>query len=197
MSTHNLCFYGEISKIITNYHQIPTLSVPLQCAFNFSDSSNASAQPSSRARSVAICLKLPLAPYIVWANSESYGQTAWMCRLAWAFTVGIFDKHHFHMSQRISFSDIQRWKWHYLYSTCHMGFFKMELSSVSVHVKKRYMTKLKLIYWKPVSTLVTRNIFSKWATSWQNQQNDLCAQRRQISLGIRWGWSKSSLCVSR
>ena len=30
ISTHNIRFYGEISKIIPNYHQIPSLSVPLR-----------------------------------------------------------------------------------------------------------------------------------------------------------------------
>ena len=29
MSTHNICFYGEIMKIIPNYPQIPSLSVSL------------------------------------------------------------------------------------------------------------------------------------------------------------------------
>ena len=29
MSTHNICFYGELSKLSFNYHQIPSLSVPL------------------------------------------------------------------------------------------------------------------------------------------------------------------------
>ena len=29
MSTHNICFYGEISKLSLNYHKIPSLSVPL------------------------------------------------------------------------------------------------------------------------------------------------------------------------
>ena len=37
MSTHNICFYGEISKIIPfNYHQVPSLSVLLKtvhCSF--------------------------------------------------------------------------------------------------------------------------------------------------------------------
>ena len=27
-----------------------------------------------------------------------------------------------------------------------------------------------------------------WATAWQNQQIDMCAQRTQISLGIRPVW---------
>ena len=34
-----------------------------------------------------------------------------------------------------------------------------------------------------------RQSYSKWAGAWQNQQNDLCAKRRQISLGIRPVWS--------
>ena len=35
------------------------------------------------------------------------------------------------------------------------------------------------------------------AVSWQNQQTDMCAQWRQISLGIRPVWSESSLCAQR
>ena len=31
MSTHNICFYGELIKLSFSYHQIPILSVPLQC----------------------------------------------------------------------------------------------------------------------------------------------------------------------
>ena len=36
-----------------------------------------------------------------------------------------------------------------------------------------------------------------WAASWQNQQNGMCAQRSQISLGIRPVWSESSLSAWR
>ena len=34
-----------------------------------------------------------------------------------------------------------------------------------------------------------------WASAWQNQQNDLCAPQRQISLGIRPLWSEPLLCA--
>ena len=30
LSTHNICFYGDLTKLSFNYHQIPTLSVPLR-----------------------------------------------------------------------------------------------------------------------------------------------------------------------
>ena len=36
--------------------------------------------------------------YIVCENSEGSGETAWMCRLAWASAGRIYDKYHFHMS---------------------------------------------------------------------------------------------------
>ena len=36
-----------------------------------------------------------------------------------------------------------------------------------------------------------------WAASWQNQQNGMCTQQRQISLGIRPVWSESSLSAWR
>ena len=29
MSTHSICFYGEIRKLFFNYHKIPSLCVPL------------------------------------------------------------------------------------------------------------------------------------------------------------------------
>ena len=42
------------------------------------------------------------------------------------------------------------------------------------------------------------NNWAKWSTSWQNQQNGMCAQRKtQISLGIRPVWSESSLSAWR
>ena len=54
--------------------------------------------------------------------------------------------------------------------------------------------------WTPVtSPLVFTPLVIKlpsiriWATSWQNQQNDLCTQRRQISLGFCPVWSEPSL----
>ena len=37
------------------------------------------------------------------------------------------------------------------------------------------------------------NFIYIWASAWQNLQNCMCAQRRQISLGIRPVWSESSL----
>ena len=34
-----------------------------------------------------------------------------------------------------------------------------------------------------------------WVAAWQNQQNDMCPAKTQISLGIRPVWSESSLCA--
>ena len=61
------------------------------------------------ARSPALCLQLPLAPYLVWANSKGFRETAQMHRLAWAFAVRPCDKYPFHMG----------WlKWSYMWSFC-------------------------------------------------------------------------------
>ena len=56
------------------------------------------AQPLKRARDVALCLKLLLVPFIVWANSESSSETAHMHRLTWAFTVRLCDKYPYLMN---------------------------------------------------------------------------------------------------
>ena len=42
MSTHNIGFYEKLSKIIVNYHQTPTLYVPLKLSFNFTSNENLS-----------------------------------------------------------------------------------------------------------------------------------------------------------
>ena len=60
--------------------------------------SNMPVQLSSGARPPNLCLKLHLVPYIVWVNSEGSGETAWMCRLAWAFAIYVCYKYPFHMS---------------------------------------------------------------------------------------------------
>ena len=40
----------------------------------------------------------------------------------------------------------------------------------------------------------TNSLYNIWAAAWQNQQNDLCVQRRP-SMGIRQVWSESLLCT--
>ena len=39
------------------------------------------------------------------------------------------------------------------------------------------------------------NQYTKWATTWQNQENECAPAKTQISLGIRPVWSESSLCA--
>ena len=56
-------------------------------------------QPHRRARVVVLCWKLPLALYIVWANSKGSGETAQILRLFWAFPGCLYDEYHFHISQ--------------------------------------------------------------------------------------------------
>ena len=50
MSTHNICFYGEISKYPKIYPQIPSLSVPLNHNLHMQDSPHFS--PSSGSHTV-------------------------------------------------------------------------------------------------------------------------------------------------
>ena len=57
------------------------------------DPSNAHVQPLKRVRDVALCLKLAVSSFIVWANSEGSGKTARMCRLAWDFAVCLCNKY--------------------------------------------------------------------------------------------------------
>ena len=59
--------------------------------------SNVHVQPLIRVRDVALSLKLPLTPFVMWANSEGSGESAQMRRLAWAFAVGLCDKYPFLM----------------------------------------------------------------------------------------------------
>ena len=62
------------------------------------DPLNTHAQPLSRARVLALCLKLPLVLSNVLANSEGSGETVQMCRLTWAIVVYIsYDKYPFLM----------------------------------------------------------------------------------------------------
>ena len=59
-------------------------------------SSNAHAQPSSRARCLIFVWTLCLLPYLMCGNSEGSGETAQMCRLLWAFAGRLCDKYMCH-----------------------------------------------------------------------------------------------------
>ena len=50
---------------------------------------------------MTLCLKLPLVPYIVCANSERPGETSWMRKLALDFAVRLYDKYLYHMGRLI------------------------------------------------------------------------------------------------
>ena len=54
-------------------------------------------QSSIGPRSPALCLKLPLVPYIVCANSEGSGETVQMPRLTCVIAVRLRDKYPFHV----------------------------------------------------------------------------------------------------
>ena len=43
--------------------------------------------------------------------------------------------------------------------------------------------------WSVIVALPRHLLYYKWASPWQNLQNDMCAKRTQISLGIRLAWS--------
>ena len=95
---------------------------------------------------------------------------------------------------------LRRWSWCYSYFVWLCGFYYE-----AFHVES-YLAPCSHAFFRPVyycdhlawgrqswSTCFTY----MWAASWQNQQNDLCAQRRQISLGIHPVWSESSLSAWR
>ena len=55
---------------------------------------------------VGPCLKLPLAPYIVWANSKGSGETARLRRLALALAICLCDKYTFRINWLIHILNI-------------------------------------------------------------------------------------------
>ena len=61
----------------------------------------AHAQPFKGARDLAFCLKVPLDSLLIWASSESYGETARMRRLAWTFAARIVDKYQIRLTRSI------------------------------------------------------------------------------------------------
>ena len=61
-------------------------------------SSNTHVQSSSGARCLIFGLTLRLLPYFMFANSNGFGETARMRRLAWAFAGRLCDKYHNLMS---------------------------------------------------------------------------------------------------
>ena len=70
------------------------------------------------------------------------------------------------------------------------------------HVRKTDCTETNNYIWKATilvaafgSRFPRSASISKWATTWQNQQNECAPSKTQISLGIRPVWSESSLCA--
>ena len=65
----------------------------------------------------------------------------------------------------------------------------LQLTKVYPHVFSEYF---RVCYICPCNVSYKVHIWThKWSATWQNQQNELCTQRRQISLGIRPVWSGS------
>ena len=62
----------------------------------------AHAQPFGGARDLVFCLKVPLDSLLVWASSESSGETARMRRLSWTFAARIGDKYQIRLTRPIN-----------------------------------------------------------------------------------------------
>ena len=93
LGAHSLCSFCYVAAQMSCIMRkgIITLCslISLKCAAN---------QWCQISGSLSEALKLPLNPCnTVWANSEGSGETAWRCRLAWAFAVRISDKYPFLM----------------------------------------------------------------------------------------------------
>ena len=138
-------------------------------------------QPFRGARDLAFCLKVPLDSLLVWVSSEGSGQTAQMCSLPEPslLTEAISTKFAWH---RITlFCLILLWLVYLEFLNC--GDFSRVL--MTVHAKltqtnnsRQISTSVHLLHVKIFLIIVT-----KWAASWQNQQNGMCAQR---GLGSVW-----------
>ena len=61
------------------------------------------------------------------------------------------------------------------------------------HMKKIMLLPTYFIWRLILYSIVWNVVYYIWATAWQNQQNDVRPVKTQISLGIRPGWSESSL----
>ena len=96
-------------------------------------------------------------------NNKDADQTARMRRLIWAFVVRIWHKTHFIMARLKCFTNFSD-------SACKNGHPEGEWANV--------------YYGYTCSCLPPSSSPEIWAEAWQNQQNDLCIQRRLISLGI-------------
>ena len=91
LGAHSLCWFCYVAAQMSCIMRkgIITLCslISLKCAAN---------QWGQISGSLSEALKLSLNPCnTVWANSEGSGETAWRCRLAWAFAVRISDKYPF------------------------------------------------------------------------------------------------------
>ena len=84
----------------------------------------------------------------------------------------------------------------YINMTCVIMFFFLVNVFDRLPSLKRFLNiviKIAILYIHFVPFAMRLREFCIWAVTWQNQQNGMYAQRRQISLGIRPVWSESSL----
>ena len=79
--------------ILNNWAPIVSSSIPSWQILT------AHAQPFRGARDLAFCLKVPLDSLLVWASSETSGETARMRRLAWTFAARIGDKYQIRLTR--------------------------------------------------------------------------------------------------
>ena len=120
--------------------------------------SNTHAQPSSGARCLVFGRTLRLLPYFKCANSEGSGETAWMCRFAWAFAGRLCDKYHNLISWLISL----------IYRT-QDSFWKFW---VGKQEKQIFLRMVQCMYSRPVCRLLKRGckfqVFYKGCESSEN-----------------------------
>ena len=105
---------------------------------------NAHMQPSSGVRCLIFGQTLRLLPYSTSANSEGSGETARMCRLAWAFAGHLCDKYH----------NLMRWLiWASSWENLFSGFSTRQGSNQSAQLRrldrvmKLHIMKLEILYY--------------------------------------------------
>ena len=155
----------------------------------------AHAQPFRGARDLAFCLKVPLDSLLVWASSEGSGETARMRRLAWTFAARIGDKYQIRLTRSKYATRYKQYPW----LTCH-AFNYVKIQNLAQFWIPRVdnsdnASELSLSTQNYSQTIVNAigsrtnfkiRLTSKWAASWQNQQNGMCAQRK-----LRSAWASA------
>ena len=93
-----VCFVSHFRRYIYSTHEPRQANLCLR-AFPSWHILTAHAQPFRGARDLAFCLKVPLDSLLIWASSESSGETARMRRLAWTFAARIGYKYQIRLTR--------------------------------------------------------------------------------------------------